>query len=133
MPVAVVFVIAAITITGCGQEAVANRSLNKVVHEEIRQFNKYNQRNKSRVYQSAGRFYKTFKERTDYTTDMRKTNAIDTPFIATLKFTEHTYVTTRRANSVEAQRDGHFSLERSMESEVVYTYVGGMWRKKEIY
>lgn len=133
VPVAAILAIATVSVAGCSEEAVASRSLQKVVHEEIKQFNKYHQREKYRVYQSAGRFYKAFKERTDYSTDIRRTNAVDTPFIATLKFTENTYVTTRRAGSVDAQKDSYFSLVKSESSEVVYTYVGGMWRKKEIY
>jgi len=122
------------SMTGCGEEAVAKRSLKKVVHEEIKQFNKYHQREiKSNVYQSRGGFYRMFKERVDPETTMRRTNSVDTPYIATIRFTENTYLTLRRPTSAEAQHDSHFSLADSINSEVVYTYVGGAWRKKEIY
>ncbi len=119
---------------GCGAKARAERGLKKVVHTEIRQFNKYHQREiKSNVYQSVGGFYRVFKERGEATVTMRKTNSPGTPFVATIAFTEDTYLTQLHAGSVEAQMDAYFSLSKSKKSEVVYTYVGGMWRKKEIY
>ena len=132
-----IFTICAIVLastTGCSEDAVANRSLKKVVHTEIKQFNKHHQREiKPTVYQSGGRFYKTFKERVDSTTNMRRTNSVDTPYIATIRFTENTYLTQRRSSSAESQKDSHFSLSGSRKGEIVYTYVGGLWRKKEIY
>ena len=134
MPIVIMLTIAFISITGCSEEAIANRSLKKVVHSEIKQFNKYHQREiKPKVYQSGARFYRTFKERVDATTSMRRTNSVATPYIATIRFTENTYVTQRRSASVESQHDSHFSLSNSRNGELVYTYVGGMWRKKEVY
>jgi hypothetical protein len=134
VPIVIILTIVSISATGCSEEAVANRSLKKVIHAEIKQFNRYHQREvKRNVYQSNGRFYRTFKERIDATTSMRRTNAVETPYIATIKFTENTYVTQRRAASVESQRDSHFSLSSSRKGELVYTYVGGLWRKKEVY
>jgi hypothetical protein len=123
-----------LSLTGCSEEAVASRSLKKVVRTEIKQFNKYHQREiKSNVFQSGGKFYRTFKERVDSTTSMRRTNSVDTPYIATIRFTENTYLTQRRSSSVESQKDSHFSLSHSRNGEIVYAYVGGLWRKKEIY
>jgi hypothetical protein len=119
---------------GCGAEARAERSLKSIVHEEIRQFNKYHQRVvKRNVYQSAGGFYRVFKERVEPTVTMRKTNSPNTPFVGTIAFTEDTYLTTLRSASAAAQKDAHFSLSKSAKSEVVYAYVGGRWRKKEVY
>ena len=134
---AVILLIGALALTsfvGCGAEARAERSLKAIVHEEIKQFNKYHQRVvKRKVYQSVGGFYRVFEERGETTVTMRKTNSPTTPFVATIAFTEDTYLTPLRSGSVEAQKESHFSLSKSVDSEVVYTYVGGRWRKKEIY
>ena len=119
---------------GCGGEAGARRGLRRVVHKEIKQFNKYHQREvKPYVYQSGGRFYRTFKERVDARQSMRRTNSLDTPYIASLSFTEDTYLTQRRATAAEAKRDVHFILSNSSKREIVYAYVGGLWKKKETY
>ncbi len=126
--------LAMMSAAGCSAQARAERGLKEVVHREIRQFNKYHQRKvKPNVYQTIGGFYKVFKERVKPVISMRQTNSPRTPFVATLAFTEDTYLTQIHPGSVDAQRDAHFSLSTSKESEVVYTYVGGMWRKKEIY
>jgi competence CoiA-like predicted nuclease len=122
------------SVTGCSEEAVAKRSLKKVVHQEIKQFNKYNQREvKLKIYQSGGRFYRAYKERVDSTTSMRRTNAVDTPYIATIRYTENTYLTQRHSTYAESKKDTHFSLSGTRQGEIIFTYVDGLWRKKEIY
>jgi hypothetical protein len=127
-------VLALASFAGCSAEARAERSLKKVVHEEIKQFNKYHKREiRHNVYQSTGGFYRVFKERVEPTITMRKTNSPGTPFVATVAFTEDTYLTELSSDSVTAQRSAHFALSKSAKSEVVYTYVGGRWRKKEVY
>ncbi len=119
---------------GCGGEASARRGLKRVVYREIKQFNRYHQREvKSNVYQSGGRFYKTFKEREDSRYSMRRTNSVGTPYVATLSFTENTYLTQRRTVYAEAKKDGHFSLAHSGKREIIYAYIGGLWKKKETY
>ena len=121
---------------GCSAEARARRGLRSIVHEQIKQFNKYHRREiKPTVYQSKGRqrFYRTYKERVDPVKNMRRTNSIDTPFIATLRFVENTYLTDRRKTAEEAGRDSHFILSTSRKREIVYAFVGGTWKKKEIY
>ena len=122
------------SLAGCSAEARAERSLKSVVHEEIKQFNKYHKRKvKSNVYQSTGGFYRVFKERGEPKVTMRKTNSLTTPFVATIAFTEDTYLTGLSSDSATAQKSAHFSLSKSAKSEVVYAYVGGRWRKKEVY
>ncbi|NQU09018.1 MAG: hypothetical protein HQ583_10670 [Candidatus Abyssubacteria bacterium] len=121
---------------GCSADARARRGLKNIVYEQIKQFNKYHLREiKPTVYQSKGkqRFYRTYKERVDHVQNMRRTNSIDTPFIATLRFTENTYLTQRRDTADEAGRDSHFILSTSRKREIVYAFVGDMWKKKEIY
>jgi hypothetical protein len=120
--------------TGCSAEARAKRGLKRLVYENITQWNKYHQRDvKPNAYQSAGRFYRVFKERVDPTENLRKTNSKTTPFVATIGFTENTYLTARHASAADAKRDSHFSLSKTRKGEVVYALVSGTWKKKEIY
>ena len=123
-----------IAVAGCSQEARARRGLKSVIHKEIDQFNKYHEREvKPKVYESGGRFYRIYHERVEPVVNMRRTNSIDTPYIATLTFTENIYLTQRRADSKESKQDSHFILSNSAKREVVYTFVGGSWKKKEVY
>ncbi len=127
----VVFAIAA---SGCSEEARARRSFSSVVHKEINQFNKYYEREvKPNVYESGGRFYRIYHERVDPVVNMRRTNSLDTPYIATLNFTENVYTTQRRGDRKESKQDSHFTLSSSDKREVVYTFVGGSWKRKEVY
>ena len=119
---------------GCGSEAVARRGLKRIVHKEIKQFNKFHRREvKPNVYKSGSRFYRTYKERVDATETMRRTNSVDTPYIATLNFTENTYLTKRRNEFGEAKMDVHFIRTQSVKRQIIYAYVGGLWKKKETY
>jgi len=127
----IVFVI---TVLGCSEEARARRTLSSVVYKEIGQFNKYHQREvKPNVYESGGRFYRIYHERVEPVVNMRRTNSIDTPYIATLSFTENIYLTQRRADRKECKQDSHFALSNSAKREVIYAFVGGSWKKKEVY
>lgn len=120
--------------SGCSAEARARRGLKKVVHKEIKQWNKYYQREvKPNAYHSGGRFYRVFKERVNPTVTMRRTNSVDTPYMATISFTESRYVTRRRATAEEAKKDVHFILSNTRKGEVIYTFVAGSWKKKEVY
>lgn len=121
-------------IAGCSAEDRARRSLKKVVYEQINQFNKYHQREiKPKVYESAGQFYRVYHERVDPDISMRRTNSIDTPYIATLRFTENVYLTKRHPSMKEGALDVHFILSGSSTREVIYAYVNGVWKKKETY
>lgn len=123
-----------IVLSGCSEEARARRGLSRVVHKEIDQFNKYYQREvKPNVYESGGRFYRIYHERIDPVVNMRRTNSIDTPYVATVSFTENIYLTQRRADRKECKQDSHFTLSSSAKREVVYTFAGGSWKKKEVY
>ncbi len=126
-----VFLIVAL---GCSVDARARRSFKKVVHKEIKQFNKYHKGEvKPNVYQSDRRFYRIYHERVEPVINMRRTNSIDTPYIATLGFTENIYRTRRRATQKEARQDVHFILANASKREVVYAFAGGSWKKKETY
>jgi len=119
---------------GCSEEARAKHSLNRVVHQEIDQFNKYNRREvKPKLYISGNQFYRIYREREDPVANMRRTNSIDTPYMATLNFTEHTYLTKKHSTQKECRSDSHFILSNSVKRELVYTFAGGSWRKKESY
>ncbi len=121
-------------LSACSEEATAKRTLSRVRYEEIDQFNKYNQREiKPMVYESGGRFYRVYHERTDPVVNMRRTNSLDTPFIATLNFTENLYLTKKHQEWEECNRDSHFILSNSAKREVVYAFSGGSWKKKETY
>lgn len=121
-------------VTGCSAKARARRGLRRVVYREIKQFNKYHRREvKPAVYISRGRFYRTYKDRVDHVVNMRRTNSLDTPFIATLSFTENTYNTRLRAAREESAGDSHFILSRSKKREIIYAFTGGSWKRKEIY
>lgn len=121
-------------VAGCSEQARAKRMLNRVVHQEIDQFNKYHQREiKPKVYESAGRFYRVYHERVDPVVNMRRTNSVDTPYIATVGFTENLYLTRKHQSSEESRSDSHFILSNSSKREIVYTFAGGSWRKKEVY
>ncbi len=127
-------IVVCISSAGCGKEARARRGLKKAVHENIEQWNKYYQQEvKPNVYQSAGQFYKVFKERVDPEVEMRSTNSAVTPFVASIGFTENTYLTGLHSSYAGARDDPHFSLSKSKQGEVIYTFVGGAWKKKEIY
>jgi len=120
--------------TGCSAKARASRSLKRIAYKEIKQFNKYHLREvRPNAYISGRRFYRTYKERTDHVVNMRGTKSPSTPFVATLGFTENTYLTTPRASREESIRDSHFVLSESKKREIVYAFVGGLWRRKEIY
>ncbi len=119
---------------GCSAEARARRSLKKVEYREINQFNKYHQRKvKPKVYESGGGFYRTYHERVDPVLNMRRTNSIDTPYVATLSFTENIYRTRRRSTMKESRRDSHYILASTNKREIVYTFAGGSWKRKEVY
>jgi hypothetical protein len=119
---------------GCSEEARARRGLNRVVHQEIDQFNKYNRRKiKPQEYISGNQFYRIYHEREDPVINMRRTNSIDTPYMATLNFTEHTYLTKKHSSAEECRRDSHFILSNTVKREIVFTFAGGSWRKKESY
>lgn len=119
---------------GCSEEARAKRSLNQVVHQEIDQFNKYNRRKvKPEPFISGNQFYRIYREREDPVVNMRRTNSIDTPYMATVNFTEHTYLTKKHPKADECRHDSHFILSNSEKRELVYTFAGGSWRKKESY
>jgi hypothetical protein len=124
----------AMVTAGCSAQARAKRALKRVVHKEIDQFNKHHQRQvKPNVYESSGQFYRIYHERTDPTENMRRTNSIETPYIATLVFTENIYLTRRHPTGKESKQDAHFILNSSNKREIVYTFVNGMWKKKETY
>ncbi|UCD57047.1 MAG: hypothetical protein JSV16_14725 [Candidatus Hydrogenedentota bacterium] len=123
-----------ITTVGCSDDARARRSFKRVVYKEIKQFNKYHQREvRPHVYESDGRFYRVYHERVDSVVNMRRTNSLDTPYIATLSFTENVYLTRRRPSRQDSKRDGHFILSSSSRREMIYAFVHGLWRKKEEY
>lgn len=120
--------------SGCSDEARAQRSLKKIVYKEVAQFNKYHQREvKPNVYKSLGSFYRIYHERTDPVVNMRRTNSLDTPYIATLRFTENVYLTRRHTSREDCKRDSHFILSNSNKRELVYAFAGGSWKKKEAY
>ncbi|MBI5117337.1 hypothetical protein HZA56_12750 [Candidatus Poribacteria bacterium] len=133
--VRLIVLLCALAVTGgCSLQARAHRSLKNVVHKEVEQFNKYHQRQvKPNVYESGGQFYRIYHERTDPTVTMRRTNSIDTPYIATLVFTENIYLTRRHPTGKESKQDVHFILNSSNKREIVYTFVNGMWKRKETY
>lgn len=121
-----------IAMIGCSLEAHARRSFKKIVYQEIKQFNKYNRKEeKPRAYKTDEGFYRIYKERIEPTTNMRRTNSIDTPFIATLVFTENVYVTHRHKTMTEARGDSHYILSDSSKREILYTFVDGGWKKKQ--
>ncbi|RJP72771.1 MAG: hypothetical protein C4532_05390, partial [Candidatus Abyssobacteria bacterium SURF_17] len=121
-------------VAGCSEEARAHRGLKKVVHREIGQFNKYHQREvKPNVYESGGRFYRIYHERVDPLSNVRRTNSLDTPYIATLNFTEHVYLTKKHASMKECRTDSHFILSNTTKREIVYAFVNGSWKRKEVY
>ncbi|GAB4343067.1 MAG: hypothetical protein Kow0099_21140 [Candidatus Abyssubacteria bacterium] len=121
-------------ITGCSAEDRARRSLKKVEYKEINQFNKYYQREvKPKVFESQGQFYRVYHERVDPHVTMRRTNSIDTPYIATVRFTENIYLTKRHPTMKEGIQDTHFILSGSSIREIIYAYVNGEWKKKETY
>jgi len=123
-----------VSVSACSEESRAQRGLKKVVHEELKQWNKYYRREvRDQVYQSRGRFYRTFKERVDPLVTMRRTNSVDTPYIVTISFTENSYVTKPKAAAREAATDSHFVLQNTRKSEVIYTFSLGTWKKKEVY
>ena len=120
--------------SGCSTRARAQRSLKRVVYEQINQFNKYHLREvRPKAYISGRRFYRTYKERIDHEVKMRSMKSPKTPFIATLSFTENTYLTTPRAKREDAIEDSHFVLSESKKREIVYAFVGGIWRRKQTY
>jgi len=121
-----------IAMIGCSLEAHARRSLRKIVYKETKQFNKYNiKEEKPKVYKTDRGFYRIYKERIEPTTNMRRTNSIDTPFIATLVFTENVYVTHRHKAMAEARADSHYILSNSSKREILYTFVDGGWKRKQ--
>ena len=121
-----------IAMIGCSLEAHARRSFKKIVYQETKQFNKYNKKEeKPKVYKTDKGFYRIYKERIEPTTNMRRTNSIDTPFIATLVFTENVYVTHCRKTMTEARGDSHYILSNSSKREILYTFVDGGWKKKQ--
>ena len=129
--VAVFLLVAA---AGCSVEDRAQRSLKKVVHTEIKQFNKFNRTvEKPKVYQSKGKFYRIYKERVEPVVNMRRTNSVDTPYIATLRFTEDLYLTRRHDTREDSSADAHFIHSGSRKREVLYAFVNGAWKKKEIH
>ncbi len=124
----------AVVAAGCSADARAKRALKRVVHKEIKQFNKYHQREiKPNVYESGGEFYRIFHERVDPVVNMRRTNSIDTPYIATLVFEERIYLTRPHSSSKEGREDAHFILNSENKRELVYAFTGGAWKKKEVY
>jgi hypothetical protein len=121
-------------LAACSQEVRARRTLNGVLHEEVAQFNKYHQREvKPNVYESGGRFYRVYHERTDPVVNMRRTNSVDTPYIATVSFTENVYLTKKHPSREECRGDSHFILSNSTKREIVYAFANDSWRKKEVY
>ena len=121
-------------LSACGEESRAKRALNRVLHEEVKQFNTYHQREvKPSIYESGGRYYRVYHERTDPVVNMRRTNSIDTPYIATINFTENVYLTKKHASREGCSRDGHFILSNTSKREMVYAFANGSWRKKEAY
>jgi hypothetical protein len=121
-------------LAACSEEARAKRALNSVLHEEMGQFNKYHLREgKPKIYESGGQFYRVYHEREDPVPNMRRTNSIDTPYIATINFTENTYLTRKHRTWEDSHRDSHFILSNTVKREFVYTFASGSWRKKEIY
>jgi hypothetical protein len=124
----------ALCLTACSEEGRAKRALNSVIHEEIDQFNKYHLREvKPKIYESSGQFYRVYHEREDAVPNMRRTNSVDTPYIATINFTENIYLTRKHRTWEDSHRDIHFILSNSVKRELVYTFASGSWRKKEIY
>ena len=122
------------SVFGCSSETLARRSLRKVGHREINQFNKYHQREvRPKVYISGMQFYRIYHERVDPKMNMRRTKSADIPFVATISFTENIYLTPRRDNGEDSKTDSHFVLSKSKKREIVYTFVDGSWRRKEIY
>lgn len=118
----------------CSPEARARRSLKKVVYKEIKQFNKYHLREvKPKIYLSGQRFYRTYHERIDPVVNMRRTNSIDTPYVATISFTENIYLTRRHTSGKDCAGDSHYILSRSSRREIIYAFVNGLWKKKETY
>lgn len=121
-----------IAMIGCSLEAYARRSFKKIVYKEIKQFNKYNiKEEKPKVYKTGKGFYRIYKERIEPTTNMRRTNSIDTPFIATLVFTENVYATRRQKTMAEARGNSHYILSNSSKREILYTFVDGGWKRKQ--
>ena len=119
---------------GCSPESRARRSLKRLAHKEIKQFNKYHLREvKPSIYISGDRFYRTYHERVDPIVNMRRTNSIDTPYIATISFVENIYLTRRHTNRKDCAGDNHYILSNSAKREIIYAFVNGLWKKKETY
>lgn len=118
----------------CSPESRARRGLKKIVHQEIKQFNKHHLKEiKPKIYISGQRFYRTYHERVDPVVNMRRTNSIDTPYVATISFTENVYLTRRHTSSTDCAGDSHYILSRSSRREIIYAFVNGLWKKKETY
>ncbi|RJP25085.1 MAG: hypothetical protein C4520_02925 [Candidatus Abyssobacteria bacterium SURF_5] len=123
-----------LSFSACSEEDRAKRALDQVLREEINQFNKYHQREiKVKVYESGGRYYRVYHEREEPTVNMRRTNSVDTPYIATVSFKENIYLTRKSATREDCRKDSHFLLSDSSKREIVYAFAGGSWRKKEVY
>ena len=119
---------------GCSVESRARGSLKKVVHREIKQFNKYHLREvKPNIYLSGDRFYRTYHERVDPVVNMRRTNSLDTPYIATISFLENIYLTHRHTSRKDCAGDNHYILSHSSRREIIYAFVNGLWKRKETY
>ncbi len=128
------FMLLLFAVSGCSEESRARYALKKIVHKEIDQFNKYHQREvKPKTYETVGGFYRIYHQRVDPVVNMRRTNSVDTPYVATIRFTEDIYLTRKRSTREETQRDIHFILSNSSKRELVYAYVGGSWKRKEVY
>jgi len=122
------------TALGCSPESRARRSLKRVTHEEIKQFNKYHlDEVKPNSYISGDRFYRTYHDRVDPVVTMRRTNSIDTPYLATISFIENIYLTRRHTSRKECAADNHYILSSSSKREIIYAFVNSQWKKKETY